>query len=153
VTKSRSRGGPARAPGRLRAFLSPRAEDSSLVGAAPAARPRELLRRFWPFARPYRAAILAGILFTALVPAVQAAEIWIFKLVVDEVIVPADLGPLAWIGAAVLGLTVAGAAFGYGEDYAWTYAGERFLLDLRATFFSTSRASRSTCSTAAASAT
>jgi branched-chain amino acid transport system permease protein len=39
-----------------------------------------VLGRFWPFARPYRAAILAGTLFTALVPAVQAAEIWIFAI-------------------------------------------------------------------------
>ena len=59
-----------------------------------------------------------------------------FKVVVDEVIVPADLGALPWIAAVVLGLTVIGAALSFGEDYAWTWAGERFLLDLRATFFS-----------------
>jgi len=106
------------------------------VAAAPAVPPRELVRRFWPFARPYRAAIGAGILFVALLPAVQAAEIWMFKLVVDEVIVAGDLGPLAWIAAGVLALILIGAAFSFAEDYAWTWAGERFLLDLRATFFS-----------------
>jgi ATP-binding cassette subfamily B protein len=106
------------------------------VAAAPAVPPRELLRRFWPFARPYRLAIGAGILLVVLLPAVQAAEIWMFKVVVDEVIVPADLGALPWIAALVLGLTLAGAALSFGEDYAWTWAGERFLLDLRATFFS-----------------
>ena len=98
--------------------------------------PRELVRRFWPFARPYRLAIAAGVVLVALLPAVQAAEIWMFKVVVDEVIVPADLGALPWIAAAVLGLTLAGAALSFGEDYAWTWAGERFLLDLRAAFFS-----------------
>ena len=36
----------------------------------------------------------------------------------------------------MLGLTLLGAALSFGEDYAWTWAGERFLLDLRATFFS-----------------
>jgi ATP-binding cassette subfamily B protein len=106
------------------------------VAAAPAVPPRELLRRFWPFARPYRLAITSGILLVVLLPAVQAAEIWMFKVVVDEVIVPADLGALPWIAALVLGLTLAGAALSFGEDYAWTWAGERFLLDLRATFFS-----------------
>ncbi len=49
---------------------------------------------------------------------------------------PAELGALPWIAAVVLGLTLAGAAAGFGEDYAWTWAGERFLLDLRTTFFS-----------------
>jgi ATP-binding cassette, subfamily B, bacterial len=106
------------------------------VAAAPAVPPRELVRRFWPFARPYRLAIAAGVLLVALLPAVQTAEIWMFKLVVDEVIVPADLGALPWIAAIVVGLTLAGAALSFGEDYAWTWAGERFLLDLRATFFS-----------------
>jgi ATP-binding cassette, subfamily B, bacterial len=132
----RSRGGPAGRPGRLRAFLLPRSNHSGLVAAAPAVRPRELVRRFWPFARPYRLAIAAGIVFVALLPAVQAAEIWMFKVVVDEVVVPADLGALPWIAAVVLLLTLAGAALSFAEDYAWTWAGERFLLDLRATFFS-----------------
>jgi ATP-binding cassette, subfamily B, bacterial len=134
--RRRSRGGPAGRPGRLRSFLLPRSEASRLVAAAPAVRPRDLVRRFWPFARPYRLAIAAGIVLVAVLPAVQAAEIWMFKVVVDEVIVPADLGALPWVAAVVLGLTLAGAALSFGEDYAWTWAGERFLLDLRATFFS-----------------
>jgi ATP-binding cassette, subfamily B, bacterial len=129
-------GGPAGRPGRLRAFLSPRGDDSGLVAAAPAVPARQLIRRFWPFARPYRLAIVAGVVLVALLPAVQAAEIWMFKLVVDRVVVPADLGALPWIAAVVLGLTLVGAALSFGEDYAWTWAGERFLLDLRATFFS-----------------
>jgi len=120
---------------RLRAFLLPREHDSELVAAAPSVRPRELIRRFWPFARPYRLAIAAGIALVALLPAVQAAEIWMFKEVVDRVIVPADLGALPWIAAIVLGLTILGATLSFGEDYAWTWAGERFLLDLRTTFF------------------
>lgn len=98
--------------------------------------PRELLGRFWPFARPYRLAIAAGVVLVAVLPAVQAAEIWMFGLIVDEVIVPADLGALPWIAGIVLGLTLLGALLSFGEDYAWTWAGERFLLDLRASFFS-----------------
>jgi ABC-type multidrug transport system fused ATPase/permease subunit len=67
---------------------------------------------------------------------VQAAEIWMFNLVVDEVVVAGRPGALVPIAAAVLALTVASAALSFGEDYAWTWAGERFLLDLRTTFFS-----------------
>ena len=126
--------GPATRPGRLHAFLSPGDHDS-LVEAAPGVPPRELLRRFWPFARPYRRAIFAGLVLVALLPAVQTAEIWLFGVVVDEVIVPGALGVLPWIALAVLALTLLGAALSFAEDYAWTWAGERFLLDLRATFF------------------
>ena len=63
MTDSRSRGGPAKRPGRLRALFSPGDHDSGLVAAAPTVPPRELLRRFWPFARPYRRIIAAGMLF------------------------------------------------------------------------------------------
>ena len=106
------------------------------MAAAPSVPPRELLRRFWPYARPYRLAIAAGVILVALLPAVQAAEIWMFKLVVDDVIAPAELDSLPWIAAAVVALTIVGAVLSFGEDYAWTWAGERFLLDLRTTFFS-----------------
>jgi ATP-binding cassette, subfamily B, bacterial len=118
------------------AFLRPREDDNQFVAAAPTVPPRELVRRFWPFARPYRGAIAAGIALVVLLPAVQAAEIWMFKIVVDEVIAPADLGAMPWIAAVVLGLTLLGATLSFGDDYVWTWAGERFLLDLRATFFS-----------------
>lgn len=129
-------GDPAKRPGRLRALLLPSDHDSDLVAAAPGVAPRELVRRFWPFARPYRRGIAAALVLVALLPAVQTAEIWLFKVVVDDVIVPGDLGALPMIAAIVLGLTLIGAALSFGEDYAWTWAGERFLLDLRATFFS-----------------
>jgi ATP-binding cassette subfamily B protein len=127
--------GPASPPGRLARLLLPRGEGGGLVEATPTVPVRQLLRRFWPFARPYRRQIAAGLVFVALVPAVQAVEIWLFKVVVDEVVVPADMAALAWIVPAVIGLTLLGAALSFGEDYAWTAAGERFLLDLRASFF------------------
>jgi ATP-binding cassette, subfamily B, bacterial len=74
------KGGPAPRPGRLHAFLTPRDDHDSVVEAAPGVSPRELVGRFWPFARPYRMAIAAGVVLVALLPAVQAAEIWMFKL-------------------------------------------------------------------------
>ena len=119
MTDARS-SGPATRPGRLHAFLRPRQPGGDLVAAAPRMAPRELVRRFWPFARPYRRAIAAGILLGVLLPGIQAAEIWMFGIVVDQVVVPAELGALPWIAAVVLGLTLAGAAAGFGEDYAWT---------------------------------
>jgi len=130
--------GPAPAPGRLRAALLPRGRGTGYDGveAAPAVHARALIRAFWPFARPYRRQIAVGLAFLLLVPAVQAAEIWMFKLAFDEVVLPADLSALTWLAPLVIGLALMGAVFAFGEDYTWTWAGERFLLDLRLRFFS-----------------
>ena len=130
--------GPAPAPGRLRARLLPKGAGTGYDGvdAAPAVHARTLIRAFWPYARPYRRQIAIGLGFLLLVPAVQAVEIWMFKLAFDQVVMPADLSPLAWLAPLVIGLAVLGAVFAFGEDYTWTWAGERFLLDLRLRFFS-----------------
>jgi ATP-binding cassette subfamily B protein len=127
--------GPAPAPGRFARLLLPRGEGGGLVEATPTVPIRRLLRRFWPFARPYKRQIAVGIAFLAVAPAVQVAEIWLFKVAIDDVVVPADLAPLAWIVPVVIGLTLVGSALSFGEDYTWTWAGERFLLDLRTAFF------------------
>jgi ABC-type multidrug transport system fused ATPase/permease subunit len=134
-TRPASDDGPAPPPGRLARLLAPRGEGGGLVEATPVVPIRRLLRRFWPYARPYKRQIAVGLLLVALVPAVQTVEIWLFKVAVDEVVVAADVSPLAWLIPAVIGLTLLGAALAFGEDYAWTWAGERFLLDLRASFF------------------
>ena len=85
--------------------------------------------------------------------AVQAAEIWLFKEVVDEVIVPA-ISTRCLAGGVVLGLTLVGAPLSFAEDYAWTWAGERFLLDLRGdVLLAPPEAFRSTRSTGVAWAT
>lgn len=130
--------GPASAPGRLRARLLPTGAGTGYDGvdAAPAVRARTLIPAFWPYARPYKRQIAIGLGFLLLVPAVQAAEIWMFKLAFDQVVLPADVSPLAWLAPLVVGLALLGAIFAFGEDYAWTWAGERFLLDLRLRFFS-----------------
>jgi hypothetical protein len=54
---------------------------------------------FWPDARPYRRWIPVGLVLIAIGAAIETAAIWMFKLVVDEVLVPGDLEPLVWIVA------------------------------------------------------
>ncbi len=61
--------------------------------------------------------------------------IWMFKLVVDEVLVPQDFGPFLWIAAAYVGLTLVAGVLGFSDDYLANWIGERFLLDLRTRFF------------------
>jgi ATP-binding cassette subfamily B protein len=119
----------------LHRLLVPVADGQGIVAAAPPVGVREIFRRFWPDARPYRPAIAAGAVFVVLVPAVAAAEIWLFKLVVDDVLVPRDLGALVPIALAYLGLTVLSGLVRFGDDYLATWVGERFLLNLRARLF------------------
>ena len=66
-------------------FLLPKMdEEESLVAAAPVVELREIFRRFWPYARPYRRWLPLILLFAALGSALQAATIWIYKILVDE---------------------------------------------------------------------
>ena len=116
---------------RLSASLAPAPDDDRVVAAAPAVTVRETVRRFWPLARRYRKQFAAGVALAALLPAVEAAEIWLFKLVVDDVLVAETLGPLAAYVPAMLALALVGALLSFGDEYAATWVGERFTLDLR----------------------
>ena len=116
---------------RLSAALAPAPDHDVVVAAAPAVTVRETVRRFWPLARAYRRPFLAGVALAALLPAVEAAEIWLFKLVVDDVLVAETLGPLAVYVPIMLGLALLGALLSFGDEYASTWVGERFTLALR----------------------
>ena len=120
---------------RIHALLVPDADEQGFVASAPAVAVREIFRRFWPDARPYRRQIALGLLFLVLVPAIEAAEIWMFKLVVDEVLVPQELAPLLYIALAYIGLTLLGGLISFGDDYLAAWIGERFLLNLRTRVF------------------
>jgi ATP-binding cassette, subfamily B, bacterial len=120
---------------RLRRLLAPPAEGEGLVAAAPAVAVRDVFRRFCPYARPYRRLLYLTLVFVVLTPLVEAALVWMFKLVVDHVLVPRDFGPFWWIALAYLGLNVLDGLLGFADDYFSTWVGERFLLDLRTKLF------------------
>src|SRR5688572_17601277 len=109
----------------LERLLSPPARGPQIVAQAPALPLREVLRRFWPDARPYRRWLPLGLVLIAAGVAIETAEIYLFKLVVDDVLVPGELGPLLWIGAATAGLLVLGGAVSLADDLLGTWLGER----------------------------
>lgn len=116
-------------------MLVPGEREPQLVDAAPAVPIREIFRPFWPDARPYRRWIAIGLVFAVIVPAIGTVEIWMFKLVVDVVLVPGDLGPLGCIALAYVGLTFLGAVINLADGYLAAWVGERFVLDLRTRVF------------------
>jgi ABC-type multidrug transport system fused ATPase/permease subunit len=121
--------------GRIQALFSVTGGDGGVVAAAPPVPPREVIRRFWPYARPYRRWLWLTAVFIVLMPAIETATIWLFKVVVDEVLVPRDFGPFVWIALAYVGLTLLGGVIGFADDYISTWVGERFLLGMRTDFF------------------
>jgi ATP-binding cassette, subfamily B, bacterial len=119
----------------MRSLLVPESGDPEIVAAAPQVSLREVFRRFWPDVRPYRRWIPVAILLVAIGALLETAEIWVFKLVVDDVLVPQDLGPLVWIAGLYLGLLLFGAIVSFGDDYVATWLAERFLLSTRTRLF------------------
>jgi ABC-type multidrug transport system fused ATPase/permease subunit len=119
----------------LRRLLVPVSDGHELVGVAPVVTMREIFRRFWPEVRPYRRRLWLGLLLLAAVPAVETAEIWLFKLVVDDVLVPQDIAALVPVALAYVGLTLVSGLLSFGDDYLAAWVGERFLLNLRTRVF------------------
>jgi ATP-binding cassette, subfamily B, bacterial len=120
---------------RLSRALAPAPDDAKVVDAAPTQSLREVIRRFWPLARPFRKVFAAGLALAALLPLVEALEIWLFKLIVDDVLVAESLGPLVVYVPVMVGLALLGAALSFGDEYAAAWVGERFTFALRTKLF------------------
>src|SRR5215213_5305760 len=119
----------------VRLLLSVAEEEGGFLAAAPVMQLREIFRRFWPYARPYRRWLPLIVLFAALVSALEAATIWIYKVLIDEVLVPRDFGLLLWVVLAYLGLTLAAGLVSFGEVYLSEWVGGRFIVSLRTELF------------------
>lgn len=119
----------------LRRLLSVSESSDAVVGAAPPLPPLEVFRRFWPYTRGGRRWLVPVVLFSLAGPVVDAAEIWLFKIVVDDVLVPRDLRPFLWIAPAYLGLIICSGILGFADDVTSTWVSERFLLALRSDVF------------------
>ena len=116
---------------KMRSLLVPAHDGDEVVAAAPQVTVREVFRRFWPDARPYRRWIPVLLGLIAVGTAVVTAEIYLFKLVVDDVLIAGDLDPMLWIAAAYVGLTVAAGLIDFADDYLSTWIAGRFLLNTR----------------------
>jgi ATP-binding cassette, subfamily B, bacterial len=96
---------------------------------------REVFRRFWPYARPYRRWLPLILVLVALGPAIEAATIWMYKVLVDEVLVPRQFDLLLWVILAYVGLTLVEGIVAFCDEYLSTWVGGRFIVSLRTRFF------------------
>ena len=110
-------------------------EGEDVVAAAPVVPIGEVFRRLWPHARPYRRLLPLVLFFVALVPAIEAATIWMYKILVDEVLVPRQFDLLVWVIFAYIGLQLAEGIATFCDEYLSDWVGGRFIVSLRTEFF------------------
>src|SRR5207244_570565 len=73
--------------------------------------------------------------FVALTPVVETVSIWMFKVLMDEVLLPRNLEPFGRIALAYIGLSLLGGAITFGDDCLTAWIGARFVLRLRTKLF------------------
>ena len=102
---------------------------------APALRPREILRLFWPDARPFQVWMGLGVVLVVTAPLLDAATIWLFKLLIDDVLVVRKFAAFGPIALAYLAITVVAAAVEFADGYIAAWIGENFLHRMRTRVF------------------
>jgi ABC-type multidrug transport system fused ATPase/permease subunit len=117
---------------RLRGAIWPAIDDAEgSVAAAPAVPLGEIARRFWPDAKPFWPWLVPTLLFVALGPALEAGTIWLYQLLIDDILVPRNFDPFPRIALAYLALTLLAGIVSFADDTLSTWVSERFLLNLR----------------------
>ena len=101
----------------------------SLIEAAPEVGVRAIFRRFWPLTRPYRGWLVLTGVFTVATPLMDATGIWLFKLLVDDVLTPRDFGAFGRVALLYVVIAVVSGAIA-SHRYVSSWIGERFVTDL-----------------------
>jgi ABC-type multidrug transport system fused ATPase/permease subunit len=107
----------------------------SLAPQAPSVGIRTIFSRFWPDTRPVRGRWMVSLLLVAATPALSAAAIWMFKILVDDVVVPHDFHRFPQLAGAYVGIALVQGAVSFSDQYLSTWVGEQFVLRLRARLF------------------
>lgn len=105
------------------------------MAATPAAGIRVIFRWFWPATRPYRGRLLASLLLVAVGPFLDTAQVWMFKLLIDDVLIPRNFHAFPAIAAGYLGIGLAQGIGSFSDELLSAWLGERFVLDLRTRLF------------------
>jgi subfamily B ATP-binding cassette protein MsbA len=127
---------PRRLLQQLAALLRPAPDAAPLVSQAQPMTVGDVVRRFWPDLRPLRWWLLLLVVLLAGAPLIAVLEVLLFQRLVDDVLVPATLGPLVWIAALYVGLNLLSAVVSGIDDYLSTWISQKFLVGLRTKVFS-----------------
>ncbi|MBV9140960.1 MAG: ABC transporter ATP-binding protein [Pseudonocardiales bacterium] len=123
--------------GVVRSLVRPAPVDGvgSLVEVAPAAGVREVFRRFWPDARPFRRWLWLSLVLVVITPLVDTGAVLLFRVLVDRVLVPRDFSAFPLVAAAFVVVTVLVGALAFAGQYLGAWIGEHFLHRMRTRVF------------------
>ena len=110
-------------------------EDGSLVEEAPQVPLRTVFARFWPQTRGFRGRMTMSLLLTGAVPALSAMSIYLYKVLVDDVLTPHDFRLFMLVAALYLGITIVQGVVTWVDEYLTAWVGEKFVLNLRVNLF------------------
>lgn len=110
-------------------------EIDGLTQPVPSLRVRDIFTRFWPDARPFRSWLGLALVLVVVAPLLDTATIWLFKLLVDDVLAVRDFSAFPLLALAYMAITVATGAVEFVDDYLTAWIGENFLHRLRTRVF------------------
>ncbi|MEU6220807.1 ABC transporter ATP-binding protein [Streptomyces sp. NPDC047022] len=119
----------------LRKLLPATEHSDAIVAAAPAVPLRDVFRRFWPYTRGGRHWFVLILAFIVVGPVIDAAELLLFKAVIDNVLVPRNLHLFFPIAFAYVGFALFSGALTFADEVISAWVSERFLLTLRSDVF------------------
>ncbi len=108
---------------------------ASDVDHAPRVPVRTIFRRFWPDTRPFRGRMLLSLLLVPVPPALTAAGVYLFKVLVDDVLTPHDYRLFVPVAIAYLAITIVSGLVGFADEYLTAWVGERFVTAVRVRLF------------------
>ncbi|MDT7691909.1 MAG: ATP-binding cassette, subfamily bacterial, partial [Pseudonocardiales bacterium] len=115
--------------------LLPVVSPNALVSTAPTVPLRSIFKRFWPDTRGFRGRLVLGLSLLGVPPALAALGIWLFKILVDDVLTTRDVARFPLIAAAFVAVTVVEGVVSFFDEYLTAWVGERFVLNLRSRVF------------------
>lgn len=108
---------------------------NELVDLAPSMSFRAAVTRFWPFIRPYPVQLMFIVLSLLATSALSTATTWLFKVMIDEVVVPGNLRAFWLIAGGFAVLALAQGLVSFAEHYLTIWTAERFSMRLRSRLF------------------
>ncbi len=88
-------------------------------------------RRLAPYLKPYRGRLALVLLLSLLATAVNLAQPYLSKLMIDQALLGHDLTALWWIAAATIGVTLGGYILNIASSYRYVKLSAAMLFDIR----------------------
>ncbi|HZZ47860.1 MAG TPA: ABC transporter ATP-binding protein [Pseudonocardia sp.] len=92
---------------------------------------RVIFSRFWPQTRGLRGWLLVGCGLTALSALAGAVDVWLYKVLVDDVLAPRHFAAFPLLAGVYIGVALAGGAVAFASQYLAARVGEMFVFRLR----------------------